>query len=244
MNNFEKLYQFHGKRRSNQLLNISLKNKYIWFKNPKVASSTLSKSLQLLEVEEVSFLKTPPHPGIEGSTHVKPYQIAEEDRLKLVEGGDFFRFTFVRNPYIRLVSAYQDKVANNKAEKIIVLNMMGMPDADPETTEISFEEFVQVASEHAPERQDQHWMPQVYTTCAYWTNHDFVGKMETFGEDFDKLSSLLKGNLKDHYQYHAPHRSNAKESYKDYYRSDDIRAKVIDMYGEDFERFGYSTDLT
>lgn len=243
MNNFEKLSRFHGLRRANQLVNISLKHKYIWFKNAKVASSTLSKSLQKLEVAEVPFLRTPPHPGIEGSVHIKPYQLPSELREQMLIGDDFFRFTFVRNPFIRLVSAYKDKIVNGEPEKIFVLQQMGLP-KEALDTEISFEQFVTSIYNSKYGQLDQHWMPQVLTTNARWTDHHFIGKIENFEADFKELGQRLGIDLEDHYQYFAPHRSHAEDSYKPYYASGEIRQMVTEYFAEDFEKFGYPTDLT
>lgn len=242
MDNYQKLRNFHGARRTNQLLNISFKNKYIWFKNAKVASSTLSKSLQLLEVKNVPALKTRPHPGIEASVHIKPYQLPDEVMEDMLVSDDFFRFTFVRNPFIRIVSAYKDKIAGGKPEKVFVLKMLGLPKDDFDV-DISFETFVDAVCSNSLRKQDQHWMPQIITTCAHWAKPHFVGKIENFQQDFEALGEKLGIDLSEHYHFFAPHRSHADNSYLEFYKSDEIRQKIIDYFAKDFEIFGYSKEL-
>ena len=242
MNSYEKLEKFHGLRRSNQLVNVSLKHKYVWFKNAKVASSTLSKSLQGLEVAETPFLKTPPHPGIEAAVHIKPYQLPATEREAILHGDEFLRFTFVRNPFVRLVSAYKDKVVGNKKEKAIVLRALELPREALET-EISFEQFIQSIHNSTPGQLDPHWMPQVLTTCARWTKHQLVGKIEAFQDAYEELGQRLGVDLNQFYNYHAPHRAHADDSFREYYSSVEIRQMVRTYYAEDFAQFNYDTEL-
>jgi hypothetical protein len=97
-------------------------DRYVWFKNPKAASSTLTNTLQAMETRDSLFIRTAMHPEVESSIHVKPYQIPAAKLEKMLVGREFVRFAFVRNPFSRLVSGYLDKVMNNKPEKRQILN--------------------------------------------------------------------------------------------------------------------------
>ena len=242
MHLFDQMAEFHGGRLANQLVNISLKDKYVWFKNPKVASSTLDLTLQMNELRETPYVQHRPHAPLEMSVYIKPYQLPDEQLEILLSVEEYLQFTFVRNPYERLVSAYLDKIMNETPQKKNLLELLGR-NPEPLDQKFTWEEFVDAVCTHAPNEQDQHWMPQIYTTNAKWITHQFIGKMETFDSDFRKLAQLLNIDIDRHYKYHAPHKTTASTSWKDFYKDENLRKKVHSYFEADFDTFGYSKSI-
>lgn len=149
------------------------------------------------------------------STHIS------EDEL-----ADFFKFTFVRDPYDRLVSCY----------------LWGQSDYHPFYKGMSFIQFVDYALEEEHEL-DEHlrlmpmhkWLMDVNGDLRV----DFIGRYENLQEDYDRLCDLIcvprsrLGVINT-----GVHHSGRVDSYESYY-DDNTRRKVGELYALDFELFSY-----
>jgi len=234
-----------GENLANSCINISLLDSYVWFKNPKVASSTVDVTMQSIAMRNIpnKNVKVGPHATVEKSVHIKPYQIDPKRIDAMLVDDDMFKFTFVRNPYARLVSAYSDKIVGNRPNKTQILKHLDR-DAKDLDAEVSFEDFVLsisniVQKKDGESRLDRHWIPQVCTTGARWLTHDFVGKLENFKNDFQFVFDKLGLDIDDHYRYYAPHRNKKKVDFNDYLVDRETVALINKIYAEDFEKFGY-----
>ena len=100
-----------SRRVTDYLFNISVKKGYLYVETPKVACSTIKRSLQLLEVGPE--IVPPPRKIHERSCSplLTPSQVGSLF-LECAYSDNFFRFCFVRNPYTRILSCYLDKVYN------------------------------------------------------------------------------------------------------------------------------------
>ncbi|WP_374764425.1 sulfotransferase family 2 domain-containing protein [Yunchengibacter salinarum] len=241
MSSYRQIIEHHGHPKANSYIFISLKNKYVWFKNPKVMSSTLAATLQSLEIQDLPGREIPPHPEIQCCVHVKPYQLTEARNNQIYGGPLFRKFAFVRNPYARLVSAYKDKVERNEADKRNILTFSTNPDKTFERP-VSFEEFIETIHAMPVRRMNRHWEPQVYTTCAHWVKLDFVGKIENANDDLKALETLTGIDLSANLIDHRPHRTGGKTPWQDYY-TPELKQMVMETYAADFETFGYDTDF-
>jgi hypothetical protein len=243
------IQNFHnalGNRVFNDLINISFKDRYVFFKNPKVASSSVGVTLARHEARTLHKPKTAPHMPVENSVFVKPYQLPATTLMPILNGDDFFRFTFVRNPYARLVSAYKDKIQNNEPEKLSILRVMaknaGQDDTDLDVeTEISFEQFIDAVVSCDPRQLDVHWKPQVVVTMARWVTHHFVGKFERLDEHLSKLELITGVPVASNLIVHTPHKTDTKSTWRDMY-TDALAQKVGDYYANDFSTFQYKAN--
>lgn len=95
-----------------------------------------------------------------------------------------FSFTFIRNPYARLVSAYLNKIKNN-TRLIETLHEHNMyPD-------MPFTDFIWQVCIETDGVSDEHWKSQ-HIFIPSWI--DFVGTMENLDKDFDTVSKLVGFN--------------------------------------------------
>jgi tetratricopeptide (TPR) repeat protein len=115
-------------------------------------------------------------------------------------GPGSFRFVVLRNPLLRILSAYLDKIVRgrrNEADPYTAMQVartvreaqavLGLPD-DP-LRSISFEEFVRYLATAADVQLDMHWMPQVHMVGTDLSVYDHVGTVERLSETFDLLAS-------------------------------------------------------
>lgn len=141
---------------------------------------------------------------------------------------DAYKFTFVRNPWDKVVSLYEYRRKKDKT-KIA-------------SRKIAFTEWVKLTL--GPDRDPYYYnniksfQPQVE-----WLKDDegaiainFIGKFESIRSDFEQIRQTI-GTSGELSHLNATKRSN----YRDYY-NDETRQIVANWYREDIEAFGYSFD--
>ncbi len=144
----------------------------------------------------------------------------------------FYKFTIVRNPWDRLVSAFH------------FLKGGGFSEIDQKWfnknigSEIDFEEFVLTKLNKPEVLNWYHFRPQ-YKYISDFNGTpivDFIGKLENINQDFKTIcNSLQRG-----YNLPNENRSNRK-SYLSYYTKE-TRNIVAELYKKDVELFEYEYD--
>lgn len=223
----------HGPRLQNRLINISLKNCYVWFKIGKAGCTSMATALNVLELADLPNTKAPAHAPALQSPFVKPYQLPPAMLDDILTGDDFFKFAVVRNPYARLLSAYLDKIDGRRKERRLIESALGRSADD----DISFAEFIGVIT--TSRTTDPHWMRQ---TRIVGPRLDAALHLESLNEELSKLPTVLCEHLSKTLRKRAPHATGADALTAEHY-TPEIVAVVKDFYADDFERFGYSTEL-
>lgn len=164
----------------------------------------------------------------EGSRHLRYTEYEQANPRKFAE---YFKFTFVRNPWSRLYSAYS------------FLKKGGMNEMDRRWAEehlVGFNDFDSfVKGWVTPEniRSWVHFYPQHYFICddALNLKMDFVGRFETLDADFAYVQQQLGLPLTP-----LPHinPSVGQERYADHYNKESIDI-VASVYKDDIALFAY-----
>ena len=160
---------------------------------------------------------------------------------------DYYVFSFVRNPYDRLVSAW--KWGQLKFEKEGSLPFYNKERA------VSFEEYVSLTTNFDyrkdnenlwSEYDEYHTLPQFeffphLNGGHYFTDKisvdftcDFIGRFENLHEDFNKVCSDI--GIKE---LKLPHAYNSKNFKEEFQWSDSSRDKIYNYYKKDFDLFKY-----
>jgi chondroitin 4-sulfotransferase 11 len=158
-----------------------------------------------------------------GFGHTPLSKLIEKDYFR-----EYFKFSFVRNPFDRLVSAYH------------YLNCGGCNEADKQFRDdylaIYKGEFAAFVEDLCTLVTATHFQPQIDWVCddrrSLLTN--FIGRYESIGSDMAIVSKRLGLPPKDIPIINA---SNHR-AYR-YYYDDATRQRVCDVYGEDLEMFSY-----
>ena len=85
---------------------------------------------------------------------------------------------------------------------------------------------------------DIHWLPQHLINDMYIKDFDFIGKLENFESDFDKILETLNIKIKPKYKIGSNSHLYQKH-YKFYENNPELIDKVAEIYKEDVERYGY-----
>lgn len=157
-------------------------------------------------------------------------------------------FTFVRNPYDRLVSRYTH-LKSYFIERKDKPKGLNIGPSIRETLEKYFNyyninfcednfDFLRFVK-YTQKNTDGHWGPQLdkFTNQVVDVNNiDFIGKIENFQEDFDNVCDKIGVPRQQ-----LPHRNKSKNEHKHYteYYNDETRQIVAKIYAKDIEYFGY-----
>ncbi len=159
--------------------------------------------------------------GFESDGHYhKPHLNYLQNKIS----NNYFKFSFTRNPFDKLVSEYkwfsdQKNPWNGIACKKHYLNT-------------SFNTFLKkFISNHIG---DPWHTKSQYDMLKPLDQMDFIGRFENIQKDFDKVCKKIGIP-----QHKLPHKNKRKHKhYTDYY-DDETRQIVADKYAEDIEHFGY-----
>jgi len=137
---------------------------------------------------------------------------------------EYYKFIFVRNPYARLVSVWNDKKSEYNLNK-------------------NFKDFVMTKDSIFVNSVPRHLHLQsqsslVETPSGFRTGVNFVGKVETIDEDWQTLCfcadipyrPMVRAQVRKHADYRTYYDNEATE-------------RVQNLYSRDFEMFGYSKTL-
>ncbi len=184
---------------------------------PKTGGSTISSILR--RPNALSLHKHDPSPAI--SKHASVFEHLEHLGPK---SGDFFKFSFVRNPWDRLVSAYH-YVAERRTSMESVTNH--------ETFEDFLASFIEEPSQFL---NTKYFRPQ----SSYLVNDDgempldFLGRFETFEKD---LGVVLR-EIGSRRMFFRHRKKSQRRDYRDYYTAQSSKA-VGEVYFRDVQNFGY-----
>src|SRR3954451_7139220 len=205
--------------------------RYIYVQNYKCGSSTIRNSLWTTE-------HALGHPSPPNAPHAysedQPF-VEDQRRWEQVEGE--FVFTFARNPYVRVLSAYLDKVVKHRYPACWgrFAARHGLGDGP-----LSFVDFLRLLCQTLPDELDPHWRPQSAALMPGLIPYDFIGGLENFEADLGLVLRRISGqNLE--IATHAPHRTDAAGLLADHYGRQELEL-VRRIYQDDFALLGYCLD--
>ena len=206
---------------------------------PKVANSSIKASLRrLLKEAPDGDIKTTADQFWKHHTHGETTLITPQQARRL--RSTHFSFSFVRNPFDRLVAAYNNKIVEiNEVPR--PMRRMGLRHNAP------FAQFIDTICRCNPDELDNHVRPQSDILMA----HDilvpkFVGRMEHINEHWRALRRRMKReNLPN--LGRLPHKNIRRQGREDilsYFHTTKLIDAVLERYSQDFERFyaAYSVD--
>ena len=203
---------------------ISDKNQLIFLPISKVANSSIKKTMLDKNQAVVD----------DNNVHSKRNGISRSYILSN-EVIDYYKFTFVRNPFERLVSCYVSKYHTDKKYNNESLwydtYLFGLLKKDK-----GFNHFANWVCLIPNKFADEHFIEQY--SQIYINNQstvDFIGKFETIENDFKIIQEKFNLSSLPHFN------KSTKGNWMDYY-SINLAKKVYKKYKKDIETFGYEKE--
>lgn len=204
---------------------INRESKCLYITNHKAANTTIAEALKTVG-----------------------YGVRDHHELK--DLNDFFIFSFVRNPFSKILSRYLHLTYFfDKENKPPTLTMGGWAvknfndfftfmesdkSRDNAKEIFTFKNFVKFAMA----KDDDHWMVQCDLLEKYSNTRvedfNFIGKVENLQEDFDAICDKI-GIPKQQ----LPHKNKTKHRHYTEYYDDETKQIVAEKYAKDIELFGY-----
>lgn len=204
--------------RADKLAVIDADRRFLYNRVAKAANSTIVVTLAKLALDrDVSQKKSEVlGPGAFLSPSLlSPGQVNDLD--------DYFKFTFVRDPYSRVLSAYLNKVVLHRRKP---WNKGPTP---------SFAEFCHYL-ESGDLKPDPHFLPQTKLLVFPPERFDFIGRFERFEADFTDVLQRLGFAGAATIRFGNPSDASSK---LDQYYDEPLRKVVRRLYEADFEAFRY-----
>jgi len=213
---------------------INHKNKFIYTRIPKTASTSITRILRKIKGKK---------------RHGDHYHILDDINEKTK---DYFKFTFVRNPWARCVSRYfwsRNYPYKSYLEKNSTFSEFAKSKGPPynPSDERKFyqpptrkkkkdmmrkKNFKRLSMEHQKSPWDNQLDWILNSNNEVLT--DFIGKVENIQEDFDTICDAI-----DVPRRKLPLRNKSKHKHYTEYYDDETRDLVAEKYAKDIEYFGY-----
>lgn len=232
----------------NAHIDVLVQHRLIYIAVPKCASTTVKTVLSALNGTAVprEHLHRRRHSGLKS-----PRLTGLSAFYRLATSPATMRFSFVRNPYARLVSAWADKFSDKPLvpgdafvdQYLAWRNTVDASLPQGPNATLSFAQFVEFASATARCRVDAHWQLQDDLLNMPGIRVDFVGKVEFFRRDFARVLEHVSADRRLHEGIATRMNATRHRPWPDYY-SPALAARVYRAYEPDFSRFGYPRALT
>ena len=159
----------------------------------------------------------------------------------------YFKFTFVRNPFTRLLSAWRNKFdpTAGRVHETWLAYAREVRDRLPSVEDdaggpLSFRDFVRFLGTQPEVDIPNHWAPQTRILATDHFEYDFVGRIENLAADFETVRRRVGFRApfptRDDLWFHPP--TGAKTLAPRMYTPELTRV-VSRVYADDFEAFGY-----
>ena len=158
---------------------------------------------------------------------------------------------FVRNPALRLRSAYIDKFLHGdmfQEQARVMLNVASKYQNQTQSTLIKFNEFIWIITNSLLKR-DRHWLPITQACDPCGTDYHFIGKLETFHADLQYILNTRFNVSEQRYvklhEYGTSHATNSSLANTQELLSSLSRAEKQRLYGhiqQDADIFGYDVE--
>lgn len=168
---------------------------FVYMKNHKAACTTI---LATLMAHQLARLGQPDEARARASAHMPPRWLIRNGKRaltvpaarKALQDPARFKFTVVRDPVARTLSAYADKIAGNQGPKRALMKHLGRP-AD---SDLSLGAFLDILAQDPVARNiDRHWRSQRRETCYDQIAYDFVGDTATLDTAFQVILQACFG---------------------------------------------------
>jgi hypothetical protein len=247
-------YNYHDPRSVNQRLMyasfVSTKQRLLYVETPKAACTALKWILAHIDGYKVPLVVKEFETQLEMCIHYRDVHplpslndFNEQQANEILKHPSYRRFSVVRNPFTRLVSAWANKIRQAEpGHRNICLAIFKHAGRDESVAAPTFREFANwVLETNDPTKCYTHWRSQKHLLYPDLIDYGFVLKVENLSSDlqqlFNSASSTKEFDAKallSKYNYNE----SLPLNYDDLYDRR-LAERVSDFYADDFATYGY-----
>lgn len=169
---------------------------------------------------------------------------------RMATSPEALRFTFVRNPYTRLLSCWADQYRDRplvpgygRVEVYLAHRERAEPSLPVGADKsLSFADFVAFACTTSTWRIDKHWQRQSDIVDLPGVVFDLIGKTETFARDFERVLDHVGASEEMRRAAMPPLHTSSRRKLADYF-TPELADNIYRAYERDFDQFGYPRAL-
>lgn len=165
------------------VFHVSPDRRLLYVANQKAACSTVKFVLHRLYSPHASSDLEMVHDK-SASPLLSPNDIGMGRFLDELNGGAYFIFTVVRDPYARLLSGFRNKIARPSLQRQRVVAKIARNDP-------TLRDFVDFLASSKPPAMNPHWRPQWINTFVKHIRYDLIGRTENLAADLSAVTGRL-----------------------------------------------------
>ena len=209
---------------------LSKKYNFLYFRIPKAANSSVISTLGVMINKTVN-IKTQEEIGVLKRSYIKEGKIHLCEYDKIIK--NYWKFSIVRNPYNRLLSAYFDKIMRCRPQKIWVTSFLQYRFSDF----VSLDNFIDYLEYGGGIKNDIHWAPQTEIIYIPIDKIDFIGRVENLEQDMQFITRKIFG-VKLALRNSPLYKTNSISKYNGLL-TNDVKKRIYKIYEKDFQLLGY-----
>lgn len=215
---------------------VSDKYRLIYVATAKAGCSTIKHTLMQAELERDDVRFASMDDVHDRAIHPLSSPSRQADFAANLADPSYLKFTFVRDPYSRLLSLYLDKLVRRGDGYFREQVERGLELAAGQTP--TFAEFAALVGDVGPDRFDTHTAQLTTRTLLDVISYDEVGRFESFERDLERILALRSVDFARFYYSEQRHSSSAGARLAEFYDAATAE-RVRALYASDFEAFGY-----
>lgn len=185
----------------NDSLNIIDQKKIIYTEVSKVACTKIKKTLfKVSQGDDFAVIDSKSVHRKKCNKFKGANDFYDVDLYKILKSDVFFKFCFVRNPYSRVISAYNDKIlfpfqTNEYARTHYkILKWAQSKSLNSNHGFVTFDTFIRYICQQEFFEMDRHWMPQYVALWYPIIDYSFIGRYEDFIDDFGYVLKKIQAS--------------------------------------------------
>jgi hypothetical protein len=230
------------------LVNVMPRHRLIYIAVPKAASTRIRRTLARIEGRFSRSLKPSRRAKYSGPYGPRNFPIGLF--YQVATAPDALRFSFVRNPYARVVSCWADKFAGKPligGDSFIDAYLSVRQQIDPRLPvgadqTLSFPQFTVFTAANSKSRHDTHMQTQDDILSMPGIKLDLIGKVENFDADFVRILDYLNASQEIRRAAAVALNESHHADWPTYY-TPELAERIYRAYEPDFDRFGYTRAL-
>ena len=233
-----------GWRSVNMHTHISLVNRYVYVEVPKAGCGTMKATLGGMEATRMGpglagRVQEFPHDRMRATPFVKPFQLPSDQFEDVLTSADYHRFTVVRDPASRVLSAYLEKIGQGlKQSTEVVEAIKARTGLDVDPQDVTFAQFLDVVGAQSSKEQDPHWRRQADHIGFGIVPYDAVIHLEQLDASWDRVAELTSTpDLQE--EFFCRNSTGANKKVGDFF-TPDLLASVAGTYARDYAELDYA----